>query len=67
MTYSITNLDAIALEGKSWRLDEEAERLRQVAEKTDNPDDWDAWEEAAGKAIGYQEAIADALHGIERD
>lgn len=67
MTYSITNLDAIALEGKSRRLDEEAERLRQFAENTDNPDDWDAWKEADGKAMGYQEAVADALYGIERD
>jgi len=64
MTYSITDTDAAALEAKAWRLDEKAERVRKAAEQTDNPDDWDAWKEAVGRAAGYQEAVADALYGI---
>lgn len=65
MTCSMTGTDAAALYAKAQRLDEESEHLRQRAENTDNPDDWDAWKEAAGKAIGYQEAVADALYGVD--
>jgi len=66
MTYSMTDTDAAALEAKARRLDEDAERLRKTAEQTDNPDDWDAWKEGAGRAAGYQEAVADALYGIDQ-
>jgi hypothetical protein len=53
MTILLTDDQLTKLHAETARLTEEAERLLEAAEATDDPDDWDAWKEADGIAAGH--------------
>tara|TARA_R110000868_G_scaffold238283_1_gene492811 strand:- start:60 stop:548 length:489 start_codon:yes stop_codon:yes gene_type:complete len=57
MTIILTDDQLTKLHAKAARLTEEAERLLAAAEASDDPDDWDAWKEADGIAVGHALAL----------
>lgn len=67
MTYYIEDRDAQALESKYRRMKDKADKLLAAAQKSDDPEDWDAWKQADGEASGYGEGIADAMYGVNSE
>lgn len=57
MTIILTDDQLTKLHAETARLTEEAERLLEAAEASDDPDDWDAWKEADGIAAGHALAL----------
>ena len=57
MTILLTDDQLTKLHAETARLTEEAERLLEAAEASDDPDDWDAWKEADGIAAGHALAL----------
>ena len=67
MTILLTDDQLTKLHAESARLTDEAERLLEAAEASDDPDDWDAWKEADGIAAGHALALqAIAATGCQR-
>ncbi|KZD12450.1 hypothetical protein [Oceanibaculum pacificum] len=58
---TLTNIHMQRLHAEAARLAEDAEHRLASAEKSDDPDDWDAWKEADGLAAGFRLALQEVV------
>ena len=61
MNTTMTTPDIIRLRTKLGQLAQQVDNCLNEAERTDCPEDWDAWKHAQGFEEGYLAAVEDIL------